>query len=125
MFHQRKQRGDYLNALNLARAIVESLEDKKGEDILLIDIKEIASFTDFFVICTGTSDRMLDALAKSVQDAMREKHQRKGRIEGQPHDGWLVVDFGSVVVHLFSRDQRDYYRLEELWQEGKVLVRVQ
>jgi len=125
MFHQRKQRGDYLNALNLARAIVESLEDKKGEDILLIDIKEIASFTDFFVICTGTSDRMLDALAKSVQDAMREKHQRKGRIEGQPHDGWLVVDFGSVVVHLFSRDQRNYYRLEELWQEGKVLVRVQ
>jgi ribosome-associated protein len=104
---------------------VESLEDKKGEDILLIDIKEIASFTDYFVICTGTSDRMLDALAKSVQDAMREKHQRKGRIEGQPHDGWLVVDFGSVVVHLFSRDQRDYYRLEELWQEGKVLVRVQ
>lgn len=125
MFRQRKQRGDYLNALNLARAIVESLEDKKGEDILLIDIKEIASFTDFFVICTGTSDRMLDALAKSVQDAMREKHQRKGRIEGQPHDGWLVVDFGSVVVHLFSRDQRNYYRLEELWQEGKVLVRVQ
>ena len=125
MFHQRKQRGDYLNALNLARAIVESLEDKKGEDILLIDIKEIASFTDYFVICTGTSDRMLDALAKSVQDAMREKHQRKGRIEGQPHDGWLVVDFGSVVVHLFSRDQRNYYRLEELWQEGKVLVRVQ
>ena len=104
---------------------MDALEDKKGEDILLIDIKEIASFTDYFVICTGTSDRMLDALAKSVQDTVREKHKRKGRIEGQSHDGWQVVDFGSVVVHLFSRDQRDYYRLEELWQEGKVLVRVQ
>lgn len=104
---------------------MEALEDKKGEDILLIDIKEIASFTDYFVICTGTSDRMLDALAKSVHDTIREKHGRKGRLEGQSHDGWLVVDFGSVVVHLFSRDQRDYYRLEELWQEGKVLVRVQ
>ncbi len=104
---------------------MDALEDKKGEDILLIDIKEIASFTDYFVICTGTSDRMLDALARSVQDTLREEHGRKSRIEGQSHDGWLVVDFGSVVVHLFSRDQRDYYRLEELWQEGKVLVRVQ
>ena len=109
----------------MARAIVDALEDKKGEDILLIDIKEVASFTDYFVICTGTSDRMLDALAKSVQEAIREKHKRKGRIEGQPRDGWMVVDFGDVVVHLLSPDQRDYYRLEELWQEGKVLVRVQ
>ena len=104
---------------------MNALEDKKGEDILLIDIKEIASFTDYFVICTGTSDRMLDALAKSVQEIIREKHRRKGRMEGQSHDGWLVVDFGDVVVHLFSRDQRDYYKLEELWQEGKVLLRVQ
>jgi ribosome-associated protein len=104
---------------------VDALEDKKGENILLIDIKEIASFTDYFVICTGTSGRMLDALAQSVQESIRDQHKQKGRIEGQPHDGWMVVDFGDVVVHLFSPDQRDYYKLEELWQEGKVLVRVQ
>ncbi len=104
---------------------MEALEDKKGEDILLIDIKEVATFTDYFVICTGTSGRMLDALAKGVQEAMREKHKRKGRIEGGSTDGWVVVDYGEVVVHLFSPDQRDYYQLEELWQEGKVLVRVQ
>jgi ribosome-associated protein len=104
---------------------VEALEDKKGEDILLIDIKEIASFTDYFVICNGTSSRMLDALAKGVQESMREKYKRKGRIEGGSNDGWLVVDFGDVVVHLFSPDQREYYRLEDLWQDGKTLVRVQ
>ena len=121
----RRKRGDYLNALELARAIVDALEDKKGEDILLIDIQDIASFTDYFVICTGTSGRMLDALASSVQETIREHHKRKGRIEGQTTDGWMVVDFGDVVVHLFSPDQRGYYRLEELWQEGKVLVRVQ
>ena len=91
----------------------------------MIDIKEIASFTDYFVICTGTSNRMLSALAKAMQDAMREKHKRKGRIEGGDNDGWTVVDFGEVVVHLFSPDQREHYQLEELWQEGKVLVRVQ
>lgn len=104
---------------------MDTLEDKKGEDILLIDIKDIASFTDYFVICTATSGRMLDALAKSAQETFNEKNKRRGRIEGQSHDGWMVVDFGDVVVHLFSRDQRDHYRLEELWQEGKVLVRVQ
>ena len=91
----------------------------------MIDIKDIASFTDYFVICTATSGRMLSALAKAVQETFNEKDKRRGRIEGQPHDGWMVVDFGDVVVHLFSRDQRDYYRLEELWEEGKILVRVQ
>jgi len=104
---------------------VDALEDKKGEDILLIDIKEIASFTDYFVICTGTSGRMLDALAQSVQETIRDQHKKKGRIEGQSHDGWMVVDFGDVVVHLFSPDQRDYYKLEELWEQGKVLLKVQ
>lgn len=104
---------------------MDILEDKKGEDILLIDIKEIASFTDYFVLCTGTSDRMLDALARSVLEATKGRHKKRSRIEGEARDGWLVVDFGDVVVHLFSPDQRAHYRLEELWQEGKILLRVQ
>ncbi|MBV6397073.1 MAG: Ribosomal silencing factor RsfS [Anaerolineales bacterium] len=90
-----------------------------------MDIKDIASFTDYFVIGNGTSGRMLDALAKAAQDAARTKHRRSGRVEGGSHAGWLVVDFGDVVVHLFSPDQRAHYRLEELWRDGKVLVRVQ
>jgi len=91
----------------------------------LLDLKDIASFTDYFVLCNGTSDRMLDALAKTVVDEMRTQHKKKGRLEGEARDGWLVVDYGDVVVHLFSPDQRDYYQLEELWGEGKVLVRLQ
>ncbi|MBN1450883.1 MAG: ribosome silencing factor [Anaerolineales bacterium] len=105
--------------------MVNALEEKKGEDILLLDLKYIASFTDYFVICNGTSDRMLDALAKTVVDDMRAQHKKRGRLEGEARDGWLVVDYGDVVVHLFSPDQRDYYQLEELWSEGKVLLRVQ
>jgi len=77
------------------------------------------------VLCNGTSDRMLDSLAKAVIEDMREQHKKKGRKEGEARDGWLVVDYGDVVVHLFSPDQRAYYRLEELWSEGKVLLRVQ
>ena len=92
---------------------------------MIIDIKDIAYFNDYFVICNGTSDRMLDALAKGVLEATRKDHKKKGRVEGQSHEGWLVLDFGDVVVHLFSPDQREHYDLEELWSDGKVLLKVQ
>ncbi len=110
--------------MNLARDIVHALEDKKGEDILLLDIKEIASFTDYFVICTGTSDRMLDALASTTVDEIKKKYKKKAKKQGLSRDGWVVVDFGDVVVHLLSPDQRDYYRIEDLWEDGKVLLRL-
>lgn len=111
--------------MELARSIVNTLEDKKGEDILLLDIHEIASFTDFFVICSGTSDRMLDSLVKAVRESVKEQYQLSSSQEGQPGGGWMVADYGDVVVHLFSPDQRAYYRLEELWDKGKVLLRLQ
>jgi ribosome-associated protein len=101
------------------------LEEKKGENIVLLDIHEVADFADYFIICTGTSDRLLDALAKSVMDKAREHHKRHGKIEGVPSAGWMVIDFGEIIVHLFSSDQRDYYQLEQLWSKGKVLLRVQ
>jgi ribosome-associated protein len=104
---------------------VNSLEDKKGEDIVLMDLKNIVSFTDYFVICTGTSDRMLNALADAAVEDIRNKYNRKGKKQGLARDGWVVVDFGDIVVHLFSPDQRDFYNLEELWKEGKVLLRLQ
>ena len=109
----------------LQYAIVDVLEEKKGEDILLLDLKGVAEFCDYFVICNGTSDRMLDALSDDLVRKIRETHQLKGRQEGLSRDGWLLVDYGSVVVHLFSPDQRDYYALEELWHEGKTVLHIQ
>lgn len=91
-----------------------------------MDLQGIASFTDYFVICTGTSDRMLDALAKGVTDDLRKKHRLKTpQPEGNASYGWLVLDFGNVIVHLFAPDQRQYYRLEELWSAGKIILRLQ
>ena len=103
---------------------MNSLEDKKGEDIVLLDIKDIASFTDYFVICTGTSDRMLDARANASMDDMRKKFKRKAKKQGNSRDGWVIVDYGDVVVHLFSPDQRDFYNIVELWEDGKVLLKL-
>lgn len=68
---------------------------------------------------------MLDSLADSVLESMRKDHKKKGRKEGQARDGWLIVDYGDVIVHLFSPDQRSYYNLEELWSEGKILLKLQ
>ena len=68
---------------------------------------------------------MLNALADGVIEKTLEKHRRKGRIEGKPEAGWLVVDYGDIVVHLFDEDLRRYYKLEELWKDGKVLLRLQ
>jgi ribosome-associated protein len=90
-----------------------------------MDLQKVANFTDYFVICTGTSDRMLDALAEGVVEKVRETHKLKGRSEGKPSAGWVVVDLGSVIVHLFAPETRDFYKLEELWKEGKVLLRLQ
>ncbi len=104
---------------------MDALEEKKGEDIVLLDIREIAIFADYFIICSGTSDRMLDALAESAEMHVREQFDIRTRVEGSPKDGWLLVDFGDVILHLFSPDRRDYYRLEELWSKGKVLLHLQ
>ena len=104
---------------------MNSLEEKKAEDILLLDLQNIASFTDYFVLCTGTSDRMLDALAEATLESIRKEYRKRGIREGEARDGWVVVDYGDVVVHLFSPEQRRYYDLEELWNDGRVLLKVQ
>jgi len=68
---------------------------------------------------------MLDALAKATIEDIRVKHDKKGKQQGFSRDGWVIVDYGDVVLHLFSPDQRDFYNLEELWEDGKVLLRLQ
>jgi len=91
----------------------------------LLDIRGIASFADYFVICTGTSDRMLQALVDAVVEAVRNQYKVHARVEGVPREGWLLADFGDVVLHLFSIDRRNYYALEELWEKGKVVLHMQ
>jgi len=90
-----------------------------------MDIREVADFAEYFVICSGTSDRMLQALADDVQEKMRGQYHLRGKMEGQAMDGWILVDYKDVVLHLLSPDRRNYYRLEDLWSKGKVLLRLQ
>jgi ribosome-associated protein len=92
---------------------------------LLLDIKDVSAFTDYFVIADGSSDRMLDSLGGATVETLKKKCGLVSKSEGYARDGWILIDAGDVVIHLFSPDQRDYYRLEELWSQGKILLRVQ
>ena len=113
-----------MDTLTFAHHLVDALEEHKGEKIVLLDIHNLAPFADYFVICSGGNDRLLDALARAVLDEGRGT-KIYGRVEGTARSGWVLVDFGDVVVHLFTPELRDYYRLEDLWADGKTLLHVQ
>lgn len=115
-----------LNSLELARHIVDLVEDKKAEDIVLLDLRPDAIIADFFVICTGTSDRQLKALADNIREGVKERHDKLPfSVEGTGESGWMLMDYGNVIVHLFLADKRRYYDLEGLWRTAQVLVSIQ
>lgn len=96
-----------------------------AEKIVLLDIRELTTFTDYFIVCTGTSDRMLQALATSLREYMKKDHEFTVNIEGESRDGWMVADLEDIVVHFFSPDTRNYYKLEQLWGKGKTILTLQ
>ena len=101
------------------------MEEKKGEDLVLIDISELSVFADYFIICSGTSDRMLNALADSVEEFIHSHYQWTIRTEGEPREGWILIDAGDIIIHIFSPERRNYYQLEDLWSKGKILLHLQ
>lgn len=120
-------KGEMLDSLELARRITDTLVEKQAEDILILDLKALTPITDFFVICTGTSQRQLRALQHAIQENMKHSAANitASGIEGTPESGWLLMDFGDVIVHLFEAETRAYYRLEELWGAGRVVTKIQ
>ncbi len=112
-------------ALELARRVVELAEDKKAADIVLLDLTGLTTVADYFVIASGGSERQLDAIAEGIVSGLRdEKVHAYGR-EGTAASHWVLVDFGSVIVHVFTPPERDYYQLERHWSEAKTILRVQ
>lgn len=104
---------------------MDSILDKKGGDIILLDIREQAVFANYFLICSGENERQLKALAENVAgDAKHKANISANSIEGEAKYGWVLVDFGDLIVHLFSPEKRDYYDLEDLWREARVVLRV-
>ena len=121
-----ERRTPELETLDLMRDILAVIEDKKGNDILVLDIREISLLADYFVICTVETSRQLKAIADSIIPEMKSRGLLSlGGIEGSLDSGWVLIDFGDIVIHLFSPQQRDFYALDELWKDAKVAVHIQ
>ncbi len=104
----------------LQRAVVDSLEDVKAQDLVVFDTEHISSLFERVIIASGTSNRQTKALAASVRDKVREAGFPKPRIEGEDNGEWIIVDCGAVVVHIMQPSIRQYYNLEEIWGEKPV-----
>ncbi|MBN1954888.1 MAG: ribosome silencing factor [Anaerolineae bacterium] len=106
--------------------MVDILSDKMGEDILLLEISSLTTVADYFIICSGSSERQLQTLASTVREQVKkETGLIPSHVEGNAPSGWILMDYGGIVVHIFAPELRLFYDLEELWQEGRVVVRVQ
>ena len=112
-------------SLEVARRIVELAEDKKAADIALLDLRELTTLADYFIVCSGGSERQLAAIADGIVEGLREEGVRPIGREGIAASHWILLDFGSVIVHVFTQPERDFYQLEKHWSAARTILRVQ
>jgi ribosome-associated protein len=120
-----RHRRTRLDSADIAQHLVDTLSDRQAEDITQIDISKVSTFADYFVIATAGNVRQMNALIDTLDREMKQAGVEMGSQEGDPESGWILLDFEDVIVHLFSREQREFYDLEGLWSRSAPLVRFQ
>jgi ribosome-associated protein len=111
--------------VEIAKLVADIASDALATNITVLDISEVTSFADVFVICTADNIRQLNALREAILDGLRENSVRPRRSEGVAETGWILLDYGDVVIHLFTEEQRSFYRLEDVWSEAQKLLVIQ
>lgn len=112
---------DMTQSKNMARQAINALEDKKAEDIHVIDISEISVVADYFIIANGSNRSQIQAMADNVQDVLGRSGYMMKQVEGYNTANWILMDFGDVIVHIFDKENRLFYNLERIWRDGKVI----
>jgi ribosome-associated protein len=115
----------FLEAEEIARLATELASEKQAKDIVMLDVRPLCSFADYFVICTGDTRRHIEAIWQGIDEALRARDVMAHHSEGTADSGWLLADFGSVIVHIFGPAERDYYQLDKLWDKAVPVVRIQ
>ena len=111
---------DYNEAVKkMAGIAIEALEDKKAEDIRVIDISGVSVLADYFIIATGTNTSQIQAMADEVEEKLGRAGRPMKQIEGYDHANWVLLDFGDIIVHIFDKENRLFYDLERIWRDGK------
>ena len=104
---------------------MEVASDKQANNIVLLDIRDLCSFTDYFVICAGESARQIRTISNEIEKTLKKEGVRPHHEEGSLDSGWLLLDYSDVIVHIFGAAERDYYDLDGLWREAKAVLRIQ
>lgn len=108
-----------MNLVEIAMLAAAAAEEKKAQDVTVLDIRDVSSFADYFVICHGGSRTQVEAIAKAIKKECEEKNIRIKGVQGLQEARWVLIDIGDVVVHVFHRDERDFYDLERLWGDAE------
>lgn len=107
-----------MDARERARLCVNASLEKKAKNIILLKVKEISAFTDYFLICSGASDRQVQAIASSIREKMKKDGMLPLGVEGESHGQWILMDYDDVIVHIFYEPVREFYDIERLWSEA-------
>lgn len=110
-----------MELLEVVKKAVNALEDKKAEDITVIDISEVSSIADYFIIANGSNANQLAAMQDAVDEAFYKAGLHAKQIEGNRNSTWILIDYNDVIVHLFDKEDRLFYDLERIWKDGKVI----
>lgn len=110
-----------MQTIDLVKKIVEALEDKKAEDITVLDIGEVSSIADYFIIANGNNANQLTAMEDAVDEAMYTNGVHQMQVEGTGNSTWILMDYQDIIVHLFSKEDRQFYDLDRIWRDGKVV----
>ncbi len=110
-----------VNSKNMLKLAYEALEEKKAEDIQVIEIKDISVIADYFIIANGANSLQVDALVDAVKDKLGRSGYEALRVEGVKSASWILMDYGDLVVHIFSKEDRLFYNLERIWRDGKTI----
>ena len=114
-----------LDPIEAARKAVEVASDKLASDVVLLDLRDLAAFTDFFIVCSADSSRQISAIVRSLDEVMEAAGLHLRHKVGADQSGWVLMDFGEVIVHIFNPEERAYYDLEAVWSQAHQVVRIQ
>lgn len=114
-----------MNAKELTKLVIEALEDKKAEDIRIIDISNVSVIADYFIIANGTNRNQVQALADNVDENCHRAGHPLRQMEGYDSANWILMDYSDVIVHIFSKEDRLFYDLERIWRDGKQIEKNQ
>lgn len=108
-----------MNTAELCKIAVETLEDRKAEDVKVIDIREISPIADYFIIANGTNQNQIQAMRDAADEALYKAGLTVKQVEGNQNSTWILMDYGDIIIHIFSKEDRLFYDLERVWRDGK------